>query len=123
MRLHHAYQTVPVAGLAQLRHFYAGLLGLPEIPKAAALGDAPLIWFKVGEDHLHFRLDDSWERGRPDHHLAFVFDDLTPVLQRLKADGYDVQQEPSFEDYGYQRYYVTDPFGRRLELMTGLQGS
>lgn len=120
MRLHHVYHSVPVSGLPALRRFYTDLLGLPEIPKAAALGDAPLIWFQVGEDHLHFRLDDAWERGRPDHHVAIMFDDLTPVLQRLEAGGYDVQQAPSFEDYGYKRYYVTDPFGRRVELLTKL---
>jgi catechol 2,3-dioxygenase-like lactoylglutathione lyase family enzyme len=120
MRLHHAFHTVPVAGAPELRHFYADLLGLVEIPRADVLADMPLIWFKVGEDHLHFRLDDGWERGRRDHHIAIMFDDLTPVLQRLRDDGYEINQLPSFQDYGYKRYYVYDPFGRQVEMITSL---
>jgi catechol 2,3-dioxygenase-like lactoylglutathione lyase family enzyme len=120
MRLHHVFHTVPVAGVPRLRHFYSDLLGLPEIPKAAALAEQPLVWFQVGEDHLHFRLDDTWERGRPDHHIAILFDDLTPVLERLSDEGYQINQLQSFEDYKYKRYYVIDPFGRQVEMITGL---
>jgi uncharacterized glyoxalase superfamily protein PhnB len=49
-----------------------------------------------------------------------MFDDLTPVLQRLRDDGYEINQLPSFQDYGYKRYYVYDPFGRQVEMITSL---
>jgi catechol 2,3-dioxygenase-like lactoylglutathione lyase family enzyme len=120
MRLHHVFHTVPVKGAPLLRHFYSELLGLSEIQRAEVLTDLPLIWFQVGEDHLHFRLDDEWERGRRDHHIAILFDDLPPVLLRLQDDGYEINELPSFQDYGYKRFYVYDPFGRQVEMITNL---
>ena len=120
MRLHHVFHSIPVSRAAELRHFYGGLLGLPEIPTANVLAGMPLIWFAVGEDHLHFRLDDSFERGHPDHHIAILFDDLPSVVTRLRGDGYEINELPSFEDYGYRRLYVHDPFGRQVEMITAL---
>jgi catechol 2,3-dioxygenase-like lactoylglutathione lyase family enzyme len=119
MRLHHAYFTIPSDGADALRHFYGDLLGLPEIPKAEIL-TMPLIWFAVGDDHLHFCLDDTWDVGHPDHHLALLFEDLDPVLDRLRGEGYEIGQLPSFEDYGYKRFYVRDPWGHRVEMITPL---
>ena len=120
MRLHHSYHTIPATGADPLRHFYGDLLGLPEIPKARILTDVPVIWFGVGEDHLHFRLDDTWERGHIDHHIALLIEDLPPVLDRLQKAGLEIHQKEDFDDYRYKRYYVIDPFGRQVEMITPL---
>jgi catechol 2,3-dioxygenase-like lactoylglutathione lyase family enzyme len=120
MRLHHAYFTIPSDGADVLRHFYGDLLGLPEIPKAEVLAAMPLIWFAVGDDHLHFCLDDTWDVGHKDHHVALLFDDLDPVLERLRSAGHEISQAPTFQDYGYTRFYVRDPWNRRVEMITPL---
>lgn len=120
MRLHHAYHTIPASGAADLRHFYSDLLGLKEIPKARVLADRALIWFEVGEDHLHFCLDDTWEKGHGDHHVALLFEEIDPVLARLRGEGLEVFQNSSFDDYGYKRFYTYDPFGRQVEMITPL---
>jgi catechol 2,3-dioxygenase-like lactoylglutathione lyase family enzyme len=121
MRLHHAYHTVPADGAAALRQFYGELLGLPEIPKASILADSPLIWFAVGEDHLHFCLNKDWERGHIDHHIALYVEDVEPVLARLRAAGLEIYDKEPFHDYGYTRHYVYDPFGRQVEMISPLE--
>ena len=118
MRLHHAYHTVPADGAGALRHFYGDLLGLPEIPKASILKDSPLIWFQVGDDHLHFCLDATWERGHDDHHIALEVEDPEPLLARLRAAGLEIHAKDPFDDYGYTRCYVYDPFGRQVEMIS-----
>ena len=123
MRLHHSYNTIPTSGAAELRHFYSELLGLQEIPVARILAGRPLIWFQVGDDHLHFCLDDTWERGHPDHHIALLMEDLTPVLDRLRGAGLEVHENLAFDDYGYTRYYVFDPFGRQVEMITPIHAA
>jgi catechol 2,3-dioxygenase-like lactoylglutathione lyase family enzyme len=120
MQLHHVFKSVPVSGAAQLRHFYTDLLGLAEIPTASILAGRPLIWFQVGASHLHFMLDDTWEQDRRDHHIAIEFDDLQAVTGRLEAEGFEINELPSFTDYGYRRLYVYDPFGRQVEMITKL---
>ncbi len=121
MRIHHTFHTVPSARAGELRHFYGELLGLPEISKSSVLTDRELVWFQVGEDHLHFGLDDTWERGHSSHHIALWFEDLRPVLERLRAAGYQINQLPSFPDYKYRRFYVQDPFDRQVEMVTPLE--
>jgi catechol 2,3-dioxygenase-like lactoylglutathione lyase family enzyme len=120
MRLHHAYHTVPADGAAALRHFYGDLLGLQEIPKADILAEMPLIWFAVGDDHLHFCLNEAWERGHVDHHIALLIEDPEPVLARLRAAGVEIHDKDPFRDYGYTRCYVYDPFGRQVEVISPL---
>jgi catechol 2,3-dioxygenase-like lactoylglutathione lyase family enzyme len=121
MRLHHAYHTVPADGAGALRHFYGDLLGLKEIPKASILSELPLIWFEVGETHLHFCLDSSWERGHVDHHIALYVEAPESIVARLRGEGLEVHEKPSFTDYGYARCYVYDPFGRQVELISPLE--
>ncbi|HXT34598.1 MAG TPA: VOC family protein [Chloroflexota bacterium] len=123
MRLHHVFHTVPAARVGELRHFYSELLGLPEIAKSSALRDMDVVWFAVGDDHLHFGLDDSWDRGHPAHHIALWYEDVRPVLDRLRAAGLEVNELASFPDYRYRRLYTDDPFGRRVELVTPLEES
>ena len=120
MRLHHTFHTIPSSGAADLRHFYGDLLGLPEIPPARELEGMPLIWFQVGDSHLHFRLDDAWERGHEAHHVALHSDDLGPMFERLRAEGIAIVPNVGFQEYGYRRFYVHDPFGRQVELIEPL---
>jgi catechol 2,3-dioxygenase-like lactoylglutathione lyase family enzyme len=120
VRLHHVFHTVPSDRVRELRTFYSDVLGLPEIAKSTALGDMNVIWFAVGEDHLHFGVDDNWDRGHPGHHIALWFEDLRPVLARLREAGYEITRLDDFPDYRYRRLYTNDPFGRRIEMVTPL---
>ena len=120
MRLHHTFHTIPFDRVGELRQFYSGVLGLPEIPKSVALGDMNVVWFGVGEDHLHFGIDDTWELGHAAHHIAIWFEDLRPVLARLNEAGYEINRLDDFPDYKYRRLYTNDPFGRRIEMVTSL---
>jgi hypothetical protein len=46
--------------------------------------------------------------------------DLDELTARLRAAGYDVKDDKSIEDYN--RVYVDDPFGNRLELIERVEG-
>jgi len=120
VRLHHVFHTVPSDRVRELRTFYSDVLGLPEIAKSTALGEMNVVWFAVGEDHLHFGIDDNWDRGHPAHHIALWFEDLRPVLARLQEAGYEIARLDDFPDYRYRRLYTNDPFGRRIEMVTPL---
>ena len=48
-------------------------------------------------------------------HPAFVVEDLPNLVARLERAGYRVVEDQPLE--GYERRYVDDPFGNRIELM------
>jgi catechol 2,3-dioxygenase-like lactoylglutathione lyase family enzyme len=51
-------------------------------------------------------------------HPAFVVDDVQALAREIAAAGYDVVDDEPLE--GYDRIYVYDPFGNRIELMQPL---
>jgi len=53
-------------------------------------------------------------------HPAFIVDDIKGLAKNLKDAGYKVVGVEPF--LGYDRLYVDDPFGNRIELMEPKKG-
>jgi len=114
LRVDHVQLAMPRGGEHRAREFYSGLLGIPEVPKPAALVARGGIWFEQGEVKVHLGVDAEF-RPAPKAHPAFLVDDLEALVERLRAAGVDAANDDRLP--GYRRAYVTDPFGNRLELM------
>ena len=48
-------------------------------------------------------------------HPALLVEDLPQLIAKLERLGYAVKKDEPLE--GYQRVYVDDPFGNRIELL------
>jgi catechol 2,3-dioxygenase-like lactoylglutathione lyase family enzyme len=96
------------------RTFYAGLLGLTEIPKAASLAERGGLWFRIGALELHLGVEDDFRPAKKAH-PGLLVDDLPSLVGRLEAAGYVTTPDDRLE--GYDRAYVHDPFGNRIELL------
>jgi catechol 2,3-dioxygenase-like lactoylglutathione lyase family enzyme len=110
----HVQLAMPVGAEAQARAFYAGVLGLPEIPKPAPLAVRGGLWFQCGPAQLHLGGEDNF-RANNKAHPALTVDDLPGLLTELGARGLDVKPEEPVA--GRQRASVLDPFGNRVELI------
>ena len=112
--LDHVQLAMPAGAEAEARAFYSGVLGLPEVPKPAPLRDRGGCWFERDTVKVHLGVDAAFQPARKAH-PAFRVDDLPAIVARLKAAGVAVaiDQPPS----GYDRVYVTDPFGNCIELL------
>ena len=53
--LHHVQIACPAGSEDQLRGFYGGVLGLPEVPKPPALAVRGGVWFQAGPALPHRR--------------------------------------------------------------------
>ena len=98
----------------QARHFYAGLLGLRELEKPATLKPKRGVWFSLGRGELHVGLEDRFSPALKAH-PAILVRDLPTLRLRLEEAGIviaDAEPVP-----GVSRFYVSDPFGNRIELM------
>jgi catechol 2,3-dioxygenase-like lactoylglutathione lyase family enzyme len=110
----HVQTGMPVGGEAEARAFYAGLLGLVEVQKPAALSGRGGCWFSGRELSLHIGVETPFvPAGRA--HVAFVVHDLDVAREVLSAAG--VRQVEDDSGVGYRRSYAFDPFGNRIELV------
>ncbi|MHC5653452.1 VOC family protein [Stappia sp.] len=59
--------------------------------------------------------------GTPVPDLSIEVDDFEDVLQRARAAGLAVEYGPRQEPWGVRRFYVRDPFGRLVNVLTHLE--
>ena len=102
-----------LAGLAISCAGAQGQAPAPEIPKPPELAKRGGAWFESAAVKLHLGVEADFRPARKAH-PALLVRDLPGLLQRLRAAGVEVVEEPL---EGYLRAYAADPFGNRLELM------
>jgi catechol 2,3-dioxygenase-like lactoylglutathione lyase family enzyme len=113
LAIEHVQLAMPPGGEGDARTFYAGLLGIPEVPKPPSSPDGAA----SGSRPARSRSTSAWKptfRPARKAHPALLVRDLRALVERLRAAGVEVRDDP-FE--GHYRVYVADPFGNRIELL------
>jgi catechol 2,3-dioxygenase-like lactoylglutathione lyase family enzyme len=113
--IHHVLIGIPAGGEDLGRAFYGGLLGFAEVAKPANLASRGGCWFQTGNLQLHLGVDQDFAPATKAH-VAFEVDDLDAVRNRLASSGIAIVVDEPLP--GYERFYVADPFGNRVELLT-----
>jgi catechol 2,3-dioxygenase-like lactoylglutathione lyase family enzyme len=114
----HVQLSITPGGEDGARSFYAGLLGLPEVPKPETLNDRGGVWFRCGEQEIHCAVEECVAPTR--RHPALLTDALDALKDRLEAAGVDTEVDRQIP--GYRRFYALDPFGNRLEFLERAPG-
>lgn len=117
-RLHHVQITIPERAEAEARMFYCGVLGLPEVPKPAALAGRGGFWVQAGEQQVHIGTDTSAGRAATKAHTAYEVNDLEEWRERLASVG--ISAEDGVPIPGFARFEFSDPFGNRVEFIQPL---
>lgn len=112
--LDHVQLAMPLGGEDAARAFYAGLLGLTEVAKPAPLAARGGCWFTGGGVSIHLGAEAEFGPARRAH-PALLVADLVALRQRLEAAGIPTRDDDV--DIGVRRFYASDPFGNRLELV------
>jgi catechol 2,3-dioxygenase-like lactoylglutathione lyase family enzyme len=112
--LHHVQLAMPPGREREARAFYQGILGIPEVPKPATLNERGGCWFVQGDLKIHLGVDPDFRPARKAH-PAFIALDLNLLKVALLSAGYKFRPDEELADY--DRIYVDDPFGNRIELM------
>lgn len=122
MRLHHVQVACPPGGEAAARRFYADALGLTEVDKPADLAARGGCWFRAYDGsgavtaELHVGVEDPFAPARKAH-PAFVVDDLDAVATRLRAGGFEVDEDQRTTFPGHLRLHAFDAHGNRVEVL------
>lgn len=112
--LDHMQLAMPHGEEEVARWFYIGVLGLTEVPKPPNLLARGGVWFEGGSLRLHLGVELEFRPARKAH-PALLVRNLPALLDRCRERGVDVVKDEPLE--GYERVYVADPFGNRIELM------
>jgi catechol 2,3-dioxygenase-like lactoylglutathione lyase family enzyme len=110
VRLDHVQVAAPPGCEAEARRFYGELLGLAEISKPEPLRPRGGVWF----DQLHIGVDEDFRPARKAH-PALAVPNLDELAERLTAAGARVEWDDTVP--GVRRFYTSDPWGNRLELL------
>lgn len=104
----------PAGGEDAARQFYGGLIGLPELAKPPNLARRGGVWFQAGARQLHLGVEANF-RPAIKAHPAFRVRDLAALRREFADHGHIPQDDEPLA--GYDRFYVSDPFGNRLEFL------
>ena len=114
VQIDHIQLAMPEGGEDQARGFYRDLLGLAEVEKPENLKKRGGCGFEMGPIKVHLGVETDFRPARKGH-PAFLVCDLAALATRLTAAGVALKRDEPLE--GYDRVYVDDPFGNRIELM------
>ncbi|TDD12688.1 glyoxalase [Nonomuraea diastatica] len=108
--LHHVQLAAPAGSEPLLREFYAGVLGLEEVPKPPELAGRGGAWFRGEGVEVHLGIEDGFRPARKAH-PAFLVDDIDAYAAKIPG------AVPDDLFPGFRRIYVFDPVGNRIELL------
>jgi catechol 2,3-dioxygenase-like lactoylglutathione lyase family enzyme len=111
--LDHVQLACPPGAEDDARAFYGELLGLREIEKPEPLRSRGGVWFECGAQQLHLGVEEDFRPARKAHPAlrAASVSELHSLAERLG----DVRWDEDLP--GFQRFYVDDPFGNRIEVL------
>jgi catechol 2,3-dioxygenase-like lactoylglutathione lyase family enzyme len=109
--------SVIITDVERSRRFYRNLLGLKEIHKPRTF-DFVVLWFDLGNQHLHLLLKDRPETRSP-RHFALRVADAAAARTYLQQHG--VATEETTPIPGADRFFIHDPDGNRIEIIQWLR--
>jgi len=110
----HVQLAMPRGREDAARTFYAGLLGMTELPKPPVLAVRGGCWFSSGSAVLHLGVEEPFAPARKAHPALLVVD-LDALEAALGAAGYECVRADN-EIRGVRRFHTHDPFGNRVEF-------
>lgn len=110
----HVQLAMPAGGEAAARSFYSAIVGIPEVAKPPHLARRGGCWFESSHVKIHLGVEPDFHPARKAH-PALLVNDLADLLDRCRHAGFSVAHDEPLE--GYERAYVYDPFGNRLEFL------
>ncbi|EEK77816.1 glyoxalase [Bacillus cereus] len=110
----HVQVAAPAGCETEAREFYGNTIGMEEIPKPEELKKRGGCWFKCGNQEIHIGVEQKFIPAKKAH-PAFYVNEINEFKQMLIDRGVEVIDDHARPDV--IRFYVSDPFGNRVEFM------
>lgn len=106
--------NVATGDIAAARRFYGEVLGLDILMDMGWIAT-----YGSGETMtVQMSVMEEGGSGTPVPDLSIEVDDLDAALAGMKRAGFAVEYGPAEEPWGVRRFYVRDPFGKLVNILT-----
>ncbi|MET3696515.1 predicted enzyme related to lactoylglutathione lyase [Bacillus oleivorans] len=114
MKVKRIVANIETQDISKAKHFYEEILGLDQ------LMDLGFIATYGSNEKMATQISFLSEggSGTPVPDLSIEVDDLDDVLTRIKEAGVPIEYGPTKEPWGVRRFYVRDPFGKLVNILT-----
>jgi catechol 2,3-dioxygenase-like lactoylglutathione lyase family enzyme len=113
----HVQLAMPAGEEERARAFYRDILGLPETPKPSHLAKRGGCWFETDRVKIHLGVDQDFHPATKAH-PGLLVSDLQAIIDRCQQKGWEIVNDVPL--VGYERIFLNDPFGNRLEFLQKL---
>lgn len=114
MKVKRIVANIATEDVAAAKRFYQDILGLDLLMDhgwLATYGSAQKMSVQVS-------VASEGGSGTPVPDLSIEVDDLDAALERMKRAGIKIEYGPADEPWGVRRFYVRDPLGRLINILT-----
>jgi catechol 2,3-dioxygenase-like lactoylglutathione lyase family enzyme len=114
MKVRRIVANIPASDVAAARRFYQDCLGLEPLMDhgwIVTYGNAELAGVQIS-----IASQGGSNTQTPD--LSIEVDDVNEAFQRLHEAGFAVLYGPVDEPWGVRRFYVRDPFGKTVNILS-----
>lgn len=112
--IHHVQVAAPKGAEDVSRAYYAGVLGMTELPKPPVLAARGGCWFAGGGLEIHTGVEEAFVPARKAH-PGILVTDIDELVAALTAAGHEYTWDESIP--GRRRVHTFDPHGNRLEFI------
>jgi len=114
MKVKRIVANIEAKSVADAHRFYGEVLGLE------MLMDHGWIATYGSQEQMRVQLSVASEggSGTPTPDLSIEVDVLDEALSRVRAAGYAVEYGPVDEPWGVRRFFVRDPFGKLVNILS-----
>jgi catechol 2,3-dioxygenase-like lactoylglutathione lyase family enzyme len=110
----HVQLAAPPGCEVAARKFFVDVLGMTELTKPASLQARGGIWLRCGMHQLHIGVQKDFTPATKAHPAIRVMD-MNALRVRLQTHKVPIIEDDAIA--GFDRFYVIDPFGNRLEFL------
>jgi catechol 2,3-dioxygenase-like lactoylglutathione lyase family enzyme len=114
MKVKRIVANVATSDIAAARRFYGEILGLDVLMDHG--------WLTTYGSSAKMTVQVSFAReggsGTPVPDLSIEVDDVDAALARVRKAGIAIEYGPVDEPWGVRRFYVRDPFGKLINILT-----
>jgi len=106
--------NIETSDIAAAKRFYQDVLGLDVVMDHG--------WIRTlgSQDKMNVQISFAAEggSGSPVPDLSIEVDDVDAALDAMEAAGFAIEYGPADEPWGVRRFYVRDPFGRLVNILS-----
>jgi catechol 2,3-dioxygenase-like lactoylglutathione lyase family enzyme len=117
MKVKRIVANVEAQDVSAAKRFYQDVLGLEllmDLGWIATYGSGQKMSVQVS-----FMSQGGSDTPVPD--VSIEVDDVDAALERVRAAGFPIEYGPADEPWGVRRFYVRDPFGKLVNILTHLR--